>query len=172
MFSFQIQINQLKAEKFETKTHITKLEEEIKTLKTLVSHVLKYGSPNTAPNSSLNLSSNSNQSTPLNATLTSDRSFLRQNSNSSHRQPLPNDSQKRRSWCLNYGTVNVEDDPDQMRPIQQQFKELMNDELYTNSDNLNHDSTIVQMEKENLELRRGLQDAIANNKISDKKIQK
>lgn len=170
---FQIQINQLKAEKFETRNHITKLEEEIKTLRTLVTHALKCG-PLNAANSTASTLPVSSQSTPFDAsTLADDRGYMRLN-----RQQPPNE--KRRSWCINYGaTVNQEDESDQLRPIQQQFNDLMsqennklNEDLYENSENLNHDSTIVQMEKENLELRRGLQDAIANKTIADKKIQK
>lgn len=170
----------MKAEKFETKNQVTKLEEEVKMLKSLVSHFLNFGGHSNSNSSTpFNLS---NQSTPLNAP---DRSFARQNSAN---RSSPGDGQKRRSFPLKYGTVNQDDDNELLRPIQQQFNELLKednlnfnrnniaqhakDEIYANLTNdTNHDTTIVQMEKDNLELRRELEDARASNKQADKKIQ-
>lgn len=171
-------MNQLKAEKFEMKNQVTKLEDEVKMLKNLVSHFLNIGHANPS-------ASPLNQSSTLNAS--TDRNFVRQNS--THRTPVPaNETQKHHSFSLKYGTLNQEDDNDPLRPIQQQFNELLkednhnfnrnniaqhqNDDIYTtDAANDNHESTIVQMEKDNLELRRELQDARASNKQADKKIQ-
>lgn len=169
-------MNQLKAEKFEMKNQVTKLEDEVKMLKNLVSHFLNIGHANT--------SATSHQTSALN---TSDRNFLRQNS-ANRTSVSTNESQNRNSFSLKYGTLSQEDDNDPLRPIQQQFNELLkednhnfnrnniaqhpNDDIYTtNTANDNHESTIVQMEKDNLELRRELQDARASNKQADKKIQ-
>lgn len=161
------------------KNQVTKLEDEVKMLKSLVSHFLSFGGHSNS-NTPFN---QSNQSTPLNAP---DRNFHRQNS--ANRSSIsPSDSQKRRSFPLKYGTINQEDDNDLLRPIQQQFNELLKednlnlnrnnivqhakDEIYVNLTNENNDCTIVQMEKDNLELRRELEDARASNKQADKKIQ-
>lgn len=180
-FFFQIQINQLKAEKFEMKVQVSKLEDEVSSLKSLISHSLNF-----------NHSNANNPAMPLNAP---ERNFMRQNS--SNRPSLsPSDNQKRRSFPLKYGIVSQdEDNSDILRPLQQQFNEMLNEsdnrnfnrnhiaqhhkaELYANTTNDSHESTIVQMEKENLELRRRdeelrreLQDARASNKQADKKIQ-
>lgn len=167
----QIQINQLKADKFEMKNQVSKLEDEVKMMKGVLSHFLNFG--------------HANSNTPFMPSNVADQSaFLRQNSTNHS----PNDSQKRRSVSLKYGTVNQDGDSDPLEPIQQQFTELLkednlnynrnniaqhakNDDIYTNTANDNHDCTIVQMEKDNLELRRELQDARASNKQADKKIQ-
>lgn len=163
------------------KVQVSKLEDEVSSLKSLISHSLNFNHANA-----------NNPAMPLNA---SERNFMRQNS--SNRPSLsPSDNQKRRSFPLKYGIVSQdEDNSDILRPLQQQFNEMLNEsdnrnfnrnhiaqhhkaELYANTTNDSHESTIVQMEKENLELRRRdeelrreLQDARASNKQADKKIQ-
>lgn len=156
------------------KNQVSKLEDEVKSLKSLVSHFLNFGHANS------NVTCNQ-----LNA---SERNFIRQNS-SNRPSVSPSGSQKRRSFPLKYGTVNQdEDNGDILRPMQQHFNELLNesdsqnfnrnhiaqhhkDDSYASTTNDSHESTIVQMEKDNLELRRELQDARATNKQADKKIQ-
>lgn len=146
------------------KNQMTKMEDEVKVLKGLLSHFLNFGNSNA--NTPFN---SSNQSTPLNAP---DRNFTRQNS--SNRTSLsPGESQKRRSFPVKYG---AQEDDELLRPIQQQFNELLKEDSFNHAKdemfaNDNHESTIVQMEKDNIELRRELQDARASNKQADKKIQ-
>lgn len=160
------------------KNQVSKLEDEVKTLKSIVSHLLNY-SGNSNSGTPYN---QSNQSTPLN-----DRKFLRQNS-STRPSLSPSDAQKRRSIPPKF---NQDDDIDLLRPIQQQFSELLkednlnfnrniiaqqqqhsNDDIYANAaHNESQECNIVQMEKDNLELRRELEDARASNKQADKKIQ-
>lgn len=158
------------------KNQVSNLEDEVKTLKSIVSHLLNFG----AHSNSSTPYNQSNQSTPLNVP---DRSFHRQNS--SNRPSLsPNDGQKRRNFPAKF---SQDDDNDLLRPIQQQFNELLKednlnfnrnniaqqskDDLYTNTVNDSHDNTIVQMEKDNNELRRELEDARASNQQADQKIQ-
>lgn len=176
---FQIQINQLKTEKFEMKNQIVKLEDEVKTMKSIVSHLLNFGGHS---NSSTPFNQ-STQSTPLNV---GDRNFLPQNS-MNRSSVSPNDSQNRRSFTIKSRNIQ-DDDTNLMRPIQQQFNELLkednlnfsrnnmaqhsSDEIYANTANdETHDHNIVQMEKDNLELRRELEDARATNKQADRRIQ-
>lgn len=187
---FQIQINQLKAEKYETKGQITRLEDEVKSLRALLMHALNY-----------------DRSPVLNKSATSDRHlFMRQNSGASVRS-TPQDRSKRHSLSLNYGTMH-QDDAIVLNGItesmlsgdsvidQDQFNELLKAEQmkYVNGDGVNvngigdarqntneiyvngadddvGNGTLVQMEKDNLDLRRELQDALANKKNADKKIQ-
>lgn len=210
----QIQINQLKAEKFEMKNHISKLEEEVRMLKGLVSHFLNVGHAQTVNASqqqtyaTANANANNNQTMPSN--VIADRNVLRPNATSNRVSVSPSDSQKQRqhaNFPLKYGTINSEggDAADQMHVLQQQFNELLKDDhfnlnrcnananannnnamaqqqqqqqqypndidVYVDGGTENHDCTIVQMENENLELRRELQDARASNKQADKKIQ-
>lgn len=155
------------------KNQISKLEDEVKTMKSIVSHLLNFGGHS---NSSTSFNQ-SNQSTPLNAP---DRNFLRQNS--TNRPSLsPNDSQKRRSFPVKY---NQDDDTDLLRPTQLELLKEDNlnfnrnniaqhskDDIYENTANDIHDPNIVQMEKDNLELRRELEDVRATNKQADKRIQ-
>lgn len=166
---FQIQINQLKTDRLETKAHVLKLEEEVKALKTLCSHLMNVGPANRS--SSMNIGT---QSTP---TIASDNIINRQISTSNH---LP--KQKRRSLCLNYENVIPDFNNDMLRPMQQKFNDMLikdentnfnrspNDQ-YANAENENHDITIIQMEKDNIDLRRELQDTRASKKQADKKIQ-
>lgn len=179
----------MKADKYETKTHITKLEEEIKSLRTIITHALNV------------VRTNSVQPSPSNPI---DRPYMRQNSNTAAMRTSPHDRQKRHSLCLNYGTINQDDsyinasgliypnENDIVQPMQEQFNELLKGEklkylnggadnnmddahqhngIYDSTENNMNDGTIVQMEKDNLELRRELQDALANKKYADQKIQ-
>lgn len=185
------------------KNHISKLEDEVRMLKGLVSHVLNAQTLNSSQQQSYtNMNSNSNnnnQTMPLN--VIADRNVLRPNSTSNRTSVSPSDSQKRQNanFPLKYGTINSESgdatDQMQMHLLQQQFNELLKDDqfnfnrcnnnalaqqqqqypndidVYTDGATENHECTIVQMEKDNLELRRELQDARASNKQADKKIQ-
>lgn len=190
------------------KSHISKLEDEVRMLKGLVSHFLNMGhaqtvnstqSPYTNTNNVNTPNNNNNQTMPLN--VIADRNVLRPNSSTNRTSVSPSDSQKRQNanFPLKYGTINSEsaDATDQMHLMQQQFNELLNDDhlnfnhfnnnstnalgqqqqypndvdVYADVTTENHDCTIVQMEKDNLELRRELQDARASNKQADKKIQ-
>lgn len=113
----------------------------------------------------------------------------------------PQDRSKRHSLSLNYGTVHQDDtvllnginesvfnndsiiDQDQFNEIlkAEQMKYLNGDgnvngqntnEIYINgADSDVGNGTLVQMEKDNLDLRRELQDALATKKQADKKIQ-
>lgn len=202
----QIQINQLKAEKFEMKSHISKLEDEVRILKGIVSHFLNMGHAQTV--NANQQSYNNSQMMPSN--VIADRNVLRSNSSINRASVSPSDSQKRQNanFPLKYGTINSDstDATDQMHLMQQQFNELLKDDhsnfnhfnnnssgstttnamnqqqqpnqqypndvdVYTDATTENHECTIVQMEKDNLELRRELQDARASNKQADKKIQ-
>lgn len=197
------------------KNHISKLEDEVRMLKGLVSHFLNMGHAQTVnanqqqsynTTTSTNNNNNNNQTMPLN--VIADRNVLRPNSTSNRTSVSPSDSQKRQhaNFPLKYGTINSEnsDATDQMQQMQQQFNELLKDDhfnfnrcnnnnntnnamiqqqqqqqqqypndidAYADAATENHDFTIVQMEKDNLELRRELQDARASNKQADKKIQ-
>lgn len=133
-------------------------------------------SPSNISNASINLT---NQSTPTSAI---DPKQLRTNISSLARQSNPTyDHQKRRSLHLNYGTQMQDDENDMLRPMQQKLNELIKDEHFnrsnsdqfaSNAETENHDHTIVvQMEKDNLDLRRELQDTRASKKLADKKIQ-
>lgn len=183
------------------KNHISKLEEEVRMLKGLVSHFLNMGHAQTVNSNAPNNNTN-NQTMPLN--VIADRNALRPNSSTNRASVSPpSDSQKRQNanFPLKYGTINSEsaDASDQMHLMQQQFNELLKDDLnfnrfnnsssnssnamsqqqqypndvdvYADATTENHECTIVQMEKDNLELRRELQDARASNKQADKKIQ-
>lgn len=193
---FQIQINQLKAEKYETKGQLTRLEEEVKSLRAQLMHALNYDRPSSTPVIP----------SVLNKSATTDRHvFLRQNSGTSVRS-TPQDRSKRHSLSLNYGTMH-QDEPIMLNGIsesmfnsdsiidQDQFNELLKEEqmkfangdgavngiddarqntneIYVNGDDNDvGNGTLVQMEKDNLDLRRELQDALANKKQADKKIQ-
>lgn len=178
----------MKAEKYETKGQMTRLDEEVKSLRALLMHALNYERTN---------------STPVpNKAMPNDRHvFLRQNSGSSVRS-TPQDRSKRHSICLNYGTMH-QDDPVLLNGIaeslcnnenvidREQFNELLKEEqmkyvngdgngdgrqnpneIYVNGDDNDvGNGTLVQMEKDNLDLRRELQDALATKKQADKKIQ-
>lgn len=173
---FQIQVNQLKIEKIETKNHASKLEDEIKTLKTLVSHLINIGYTN--PSTTANVS---NHTAPLNSTHSN---FLLQNPSNCSLLTAYDNLKRHNSMSVKYNSHDVVEND--ILPIQQQFNDLLKennanykrnsiaqkDEIYANTENDNNDSTIVQMEKDNLELRRELQDALASNKEADKKIQK
>lgn len=166
---FQIQINQLKADRLDTRAHVSKLEEEVHTLKTLCSHLMNVGPANHS--SSMNIGT---QSTP---TIGSENIIHRQNSTSNHLS-----KQKRRSLCLNYENVIPDFNSDMLRPMQQKFNDMLvkdantnfnrsHNNQYANAENENNDITIIQMEKDNLDLRRELQDTRASKKQADKKIQ-
>lgn len=82
-------------------------------------------------------------------------------------------NQKRQGLGMHYAT---DDKNEKLRPMQKQsndnecFQFNRYDQI-TNADNENHDITVVQMEKDNLELRRELQDTRASKKQADKIIQ-
>lgn len=189
------------------KNHISKLEDEVRMLKGLVSHFLNAQTASSNQQSYTNANTNNNNQTmPLN--VIADRNVIRPNSTSNRTSVSPSGSQKRQhaNFPLKYGTINSEsggDAADQMQLMQQQFNELLKDDNFnfnrcnSNNNNYNnsaivqqqqqqypndidgyadaatenHECTIVQMEKDNLELRRELQDARASNKQADKKIQ-
>lgn len=184
------------------KNHISKLEDEVRMLKGMVSHFHNNMGHGQTVGSNQQTYTNSNQTMPLN--VMADRSLLLPNSTSNRTSVSPSDSQKRQhanNFPLKYGTINSEciDAADPMQLIQQQFNELLKEDHfnfnrcnstnnstgiiqqpqqypndidgYANVATENHDCTIVQMEKDNLELRRELQDARASNKQADKKIQ-
>lgn len=199
-------MNQLKAERYETKGQIARLEEEVKSLRVLLMHALNVDRTNQT--------SNPVHPPQLNKSLPMDRHvFLRQNSNASIRS-TPQDRSKRHSLNLNYGTVHQDDsalmngfaetlfDNDSVID-QDKFNELLKEEqmkyvngngaattttsvnsngelarqstneIYVNGDDNDAlgNGALVQMEKDNLDLRRELQDALANKKHADKKIQ-
>lgn len=169
------------------KNHVSKLEDEIKSLRSLLSHSLNFG--------------RTNQMLTATNTFNHDRGFLRA---SPGLRNSPSDKQKRHSFSLNYGTINQEEaglnsplfhnETDILQPMQDQFNELLKGEKlkyglkggktddmhgtnklqnghYISSDNDGNDGQLLQMEKDNLELRRELQDALANKKHADNKIQ-
>lgn len=167
---FQIQISQLKTDRLETKAHVSKLEEEVQTLKTLCSHLMNVGPSNQSSSMSIGT-----QSTPTN---TSDNIIInRQNLPSSHLS-----KQKRRSLCLNYENVIPDFNNDMLQPMQHKFNDMLikngntnfnrsHNDQYAHAENENHDIAIIQMERDNLDLRRELQDTRASKKQADKKIQ-
>lgn len=91
---------------------------------------------------------------------------------------------KQRQLSQRYGCNETDTDV----PIQQRFQDMLkldsspaaerngvaqNDLNYSNANNDNNgDLTLIQMEKDNLELRRGLHDALANSKQADQMILK
>lgn len=174
-------MNQLKAEKYEMKSQVSKLEEEMKSLKGLLAHSLNAGrvSPGAV-------------ATNLSNSFGNERAFMRQSSNYSNRNSS-HDRQKRHSLGINYSAIHAEDglplNGGENEINQEQLNELLKGEqnLYVNGNasvrelmngayidgegDLN-DGTLVQMEKDNLELRRELQDALATKKQADKKILK
>lgn len=179
------------------KNHISKLDDEVRMLKSLLSHFLntQQQQPYTSA------TNNNNQTMPLN--VIADRNVMRPNSTPSRTSVSPSDSQKRQpaNFPQKFSTINSENVgnvADPMQLMQQQFNELLKEEHVNrcnnnanNNNNLaivqqpysndiddyataateNHECTIVQMEKDNIELRRELQDARASNKQADKKIQ-
>lgn len=149
----------------------------MRSLKTLVAQLLHSGYANTA----LNPNTPMNVSTPLNNA--HNNSISLQNSSN----PLILSAyDKQRHLSNRYGNNNM--DTDVLKPIQQRFQDMLkvdsspiaerngsaqNDLNYTNANNDNNgDLTLIQMEKDNLELRRGLQDALANSKQADQMILK
>lgn len=181
------QVNQLKNERIETNKHIFKLEDELKSLRSLLSQSLNFGRTNAT-------------ATPTNNSFAGvgDRGFIRHNADLRN---YSNDRSKRHSLNLHYGIINQEDGVlssplfhNDIDHVQKQFNEILKtDELnynmnggpgkdgYTknNVQNGHHsvsardvnDGQLLQMEKDNLELRRELQDALATKKHADTKIQ-
>lgn len=198
------------------KNHISKLDEEVRMMKGLLSHFLNLGHAQMAVSSNQQqqqqqqpyTNNNHGPTMPLNAI--ADRNVLRPNSTLNLTSVSPSDNQKRQqaNFPLKYGTIHSDsggDVADPMQLMQQQFNELLKDDhanfnrcnnntnntnsnsnnnlatvqpqfpsdidVYANAPTENHECTIVQMEKDNIELRRELQDARASNKQADKKIQ-
>lgn len=164
----------MKLEKAETKSQTARLEEEVKSLKALISHLMSTG--NAYSNTTL---TPSNPPTPLNNA--HNNSISLQNLSNSY---LLSAYDKQRNSTTRYGT---DVDNDLLKVHQPHFRDLKIDtspisernglppkELsFMNALNdTNGECTLVQMEKDNLELRRELQDALANNKQAGKKIQK
>lgn len=159
----------MKVDRLETRAHVSKLEEEVQTLKTLCSHLMNVEQANHS--TSMNIGT---QSTPTNA---SDTIINRYNSTSNHLS-----KQKRHSLCLNYENMVPDLNNDMLRPMQQKFNDMLikdentnfnrsHNDQYANAENENHDLTIIQMEKDNLDLRRELQDTRDSKKQADKRIQ-
>lgn len=186
-FSFlsQIQINQMKSEKLETKNHLSKLEDEIKSLRAFLTHILSFNRANQA----FMLPQTPN-------VMYTDQTVQRPNSNST--RSTPPEHQRRQSFNLNYGIINQDDstagiiptflnESDALQPLPNEFGEMIRNGnlngssgsdnnnstvqyngIYTNNDT---DGQIIQMEMDNLKLRRELQDALATRKHADRKIQ-
>lgn len=180
------------------------MEEEIKSLRTLLSHVLNT----------------STRSPPFNPTHNSstNRDYSNTSRQSNHRNATETNRQKRTSLNLNYGGIDETNDfPVEMlmHINQPQYNDLRKSDqnqfvqhngrqygmisgengscisnnrtidsnsshLYTqqqqqqqreSSNEQHNDDNIVQMEKETLELRRELQETIANQKRAEKKAQ-
>lgn len=166
------------------KNQVSKLEDEVKSLKSVLAHSLNVG--RLSPSS---IAAN------LNNSFGNERVFMRQSSNYSNRNSS-HDRQKRHSLGINYNPI-LPDDSNIMNGggigsenelNQDQLNELLKNEQniyvngnvgnpdimnggYIDGENDLNDGTLVQMEKDNLELRRELQDALANKKHADKKIQ-
>lgn len=179
----------MKNERIETNKHIFKLEDELKSLRSLLSQSLNFGRTNAVV------------STPTNNSFGGvvDRGFIRQNADLRN---YSSDRSKRHSLNLHYGTINQEDRAlssplfhNDIDHVQKQFHELLKTDelkynmnggsgnndgyLKNNIQNGHHsasvrdgnDGQLLQMEKDNLELRRELQDALATKKHADTKIQ-
>lgn len=183
----QVQVNQLKNERVETKNHVSRLEDEVKSLRALLSHTINYNSNRTNP-----VIHAASATTFGNV----ERGFIRHQTPPNLRQSNSSsnsngDRQKRHSLNLNYGTIHQDDggsngpifhnEADILQPMQEQFEELLRNENghsksklpnghYSTTDGELTDMQLLQMEKDNLELRRELQDAIANRKHADNKI--
>lgn len=169
--SLQIQIHQLKNERNDTNTHITKLEEEIKSLRTIFTQVLTTVRPP--------------QFAPMNA-FTESPEYLHHTYNNRSKVPAA-DRPNRHS--VNYGTIHNHDDnttysndKGNVYANESATKYLQSNgkQTYASTANLLHenhygesepnDGHIVQMEKDTLELRRELQDTIASKKEADNRI--
>lgn len=147
------------------------MEEEVKSLKTLVSHLVSGA--NTYPNTAV---TPSNPATPLNNA--HHNSISLQNLSNSYTLSAYD---KQRNVSPRYSDA---DNDLLLKVHQQQFRDMKIDSSPVTERNgvpqkdssflndTNGECTLVQMEKDNLELRRELQDALANNKQAGKKIQK
>lgn len=158
----------------ESKGQTSKLEEEVKSLKALVSQLLNIGYPHS--NASV---TPSNPPTPLNNA--HNNSISLQNLSNSF---LLSALDKQRNLPMRYGN---DAENELFKPLQQHFNDMLKldttvvdgrngvtqkDLNYMNAMSENGDCTLVQMERSNFDLRRELQDALANNKQAGKKIQK
>lgn len=157
----------------ESKSQTSKLEEEVKSLKALVSQLLNIGYPHS--NTSV---TPSHPTTPLNNA--HNNSISLQNLSNSF---LLSALDKQRNLPMRYGN---DTENEMFKPLQQHFNDMLKldtaavdgrngvtqkDLNYMNAMSDNGDCTLVQMEKSNFELRRELQDALANNKQAGKMIQ-
>lgn len=123
-----MQINQLKSERKDTNAHISKMEDEIKSLRALLSHVL-------------NTTNIPRPYHPLQHTASfNERDFARA-SMSPQPQQQPHRPSHRQSLNLNYGTINHDDtlgfatEQDIIRPMHQQFNDIRKAEKLKYSQN-------------------------------------
>lgn len=137
------------------KNQMTRLEEEVKTMRTLVAHMMNANRMNPMP-------------PPPTVAYPNDMLFTRQNSGSTMR----NSSQNRHSFGGNFNSQSNENlyanETDLKEPI---YENGLDGHPINGAYGTLADGTLVQMEKDNLELRRELQDALANKKNADRKIQ-
>lgn len=161
---FQIQFNVMRAERNETNARILKMEDEIKSLRSVLSHVLNNGGrPNVAY--------------PLNSTSFSEREF----SHSSARSAGERNSRR----YLNNDNPTIPNENDILLPHENRGSDKIQyvpgylDNLHLNGhgnggvytpENEANNSDIMQMEKETLKLRMELQDLMDSKLKADSKI--
>lgn len=173
----------MKTERNDNNIRLTKMEEEIKSLRALLSHVI-------------NTSSRASPFIPAHNSSSNHDYTSRQQSN---RSESSSSRHKRSSLNLNYGGIDETNDyPVEMlmhiKPTQYSNDPRNNGRSYTTengsanqtmdsntvpshnvyatqAENEQNDNHLVQMEKETLQLRRELQETIANQKRAEKKAQ-
>lgn len=163
----------MRAERNETNARIMKMEDEIQSLRSVLTQALS----NTA---------RQNVGYQMNSTF-NEREFSRSSGRSADRP-------KRHSMSLNYGTINNENpmiphQSDILTPMNQPSHESRKPDkgnylgysdnvhlnghvngIYTTPENEHSNSDIMQMEQETLKLRKELQDVLDSKQLSDSKI--
>lgn len=165
----------MRAERNETNARISKMEDEIKSLRSVLSHVLNNGARQNIPY-------------PIASPSFNEREFSHSSARSGDRHP-------RRCLNLNYGTINndgvvIPNENEILTPLNPLTHDGRNSDkmqylpgyidnvhlnghvngIYNAPENDANDSDIMQMEKETLKLRKELQDLMDSKSKADSKI--
>lgn len=168
-FYFQIQFNVMRAERNETNARLSKMDDEIKSLRSVLSHVLNNGTRQNVP------------FYPMNSTSFNERDFSHSSVRSGERHS--------RRYIDNAAMPNENEILSPMNPLPHENRSsdkmqyvpgyLENLHLnghvngggvYSTPENEANDSDIMQMEKETLKLRKELQDVMDSKQKADSKI--
>lgn len=162
---FQIQFNVMRAERNDTNARMSKMEDEIKSLRSVLSHVLNNGTRQNVP------------AYPMNSPSFNDREF-------SHSSARSGERHSRRYLNIdNASCVPHENEilsphenrsTDQMQYVPGYIDNLHlnghTNGVYSTPENEANDSDIMRMEKETLKLRKELQDVMDSKQKADSKI--